>query len=378
MDPRNLNQSVMYVPLNQTVLFDQASIDPENEDDIFVYINGLMGLAIILMNMVTLSLFKFKSCLLRTASNRLLMSLAVCDLCSGLVTSLHIIGRVVPAFKSETCSMCMSYRILVDIFTTFLTKAKVLHLVGIAIDRYICLYYALRYQKIVTTSKIRRYIVGIWLSAYLSACIPILWLYRAMDGMTDVESIKLSKYDAWYSVWSLFQFMIFPTFLLGWIFSSVFLEIRRLLITSPRHGRVQRNIIRQQRHASNVLLLMYASFTVFTVPYFTIRLVVDSNAWRQQEKLVYVHPLVLEACYTMKVATSLTNPMLYTIYNREFRIVLRQFIGCLKRRIVMLCFSASSRDPAVVVCLTSMQSGQMISSNGAATYHGSNNDIANL
>ena len=297
----------------------------------FAVLDSLISIAVIVTNTFTIVLFARRKNLLNLASNRLLLSLSVCDLGSGILVGLHLVGNNVSYFKQGQCSLCHSYRIFVDIFTTFLAKTTVFHLCGITVDRYISLFYALQYQKIVTAFKIRVFIFVSWFIAFFVSMMQIMWLYKALDGLTKNEQTNLFKYDAWYSVWSLFQFMVFPTVLLGWLFTRMFQEIRRLLQRSPQGNSSQCSIIKQQRHVCRIFAAMYGSFVAFTIPYFTIRFIHDSNAWRSEENEVSVNISVLEVCYAMKMVTSFINPLIYTVYNREFRDVVKAVFRCMIR-----------------------------------------------
>ena len=55
------------------------------------------------------------------------------------------------------------YRIMVDILMVFFVKATILHLFGLTVDRYISLFYALRYKALVTSKNLKTFIVLAWI-----------------------------------------------------------------------------------------------------------------------------------------------------------------------------------------------------------------------
>ena len=340
-------------------------------DDPFTIINGLIGSAIVLMNSFTISLFCYKTSLLRSSLNQMLLSLAVCDLASGLNTCLHVILIETPSLALDRCARCVTFRILADIFTTFLTVTTVFHLCGIAIDRYISLFYALRYQKIVTPSKVRKFLILSWVTSFFASAMQIMWLYLAMDGLTEEERRNLAKYDAWYSVGSLFQFMIFPMLLLAWLFSRMYFKIgrlqQRLLVPS---GIVDQQSLDRQRHVCTVFAIMYASFIFFSVPYFMIRLIQDCNVWLSESNQIHVDMMTTNVFYTAKTLTAILNPLLYTIYNRSFRHIACNFVASVMERIQRF-FRSSAVSANVSFSWHQAQTLPYISSRAEPTFHDS-------
>ena len=52
---------------------------------------------------------------------------------------------------------------MVDILMVFFVKATILHLSGLTVDRYISLFYVLRYKALVTSKSLKTFIVLAWI-----------------------------------------------------------------------------------------------------------------------------------------------------------------------------------------------------------------------
>ena len=315
----------------------QQTLRPSSDDTMhdhaifFMTLNSVISVAAIIMNTFTLMLFNFKKFLARTAVNQVLLSLAICDFCSGLLVTLHIIGESHMFPKSgDACNSCIAFLILVDVLTTSLTISTMLHLTGVTIDRYISLFYALKYRKIVTGSRVRRYIVFIWVLSFVASFMQIMWLYKAMDGIDDAEVIALQQYEAWYSVGALFQFMVIPMLLLGWLLGRMMVEIRTLLWRTPTLVVSQQKVLKQQHQACVLFTIMYLSFALLSMPYFILRLIHDTNVWRSENTQLRIGPVVAQICYSVKMSTALTNPLLYTICNSEIRRVAGKMLSSIR------------------------------------------------
>ncbi|CAH1790475.1 unnamed protein product, partial [Owenia fusiformis] len=110
---------------------------------------------------VILSIISFK--ILRTANNMFLMSLAVSDLCIGMVVlPLYTIDRymtplVFGVIRNEYICIFKHY------FNICLLGASLFTMGGIALDRFISVTRPLKYKKIVTRSRVLLFITFCWL-----------------------------------------------------------------------------------------------------------------------------------------------------------------------------------------------------------------------
>ena len=125
----------------------------------FVCINTFLALATLFGNYIVIRAFlKFPN--LRTASNTILVSLALVDL---LMVSVFILQVVENVLEKSPRRLCIGESIL----SFFLNANIILHLALISVERMIAVKFALRYHAIVTIRRALFASIGIWMLAIL-------------------------------------------------------------------------------------------------------------------------------------------------------------------------------------------------------------------
>ena len=148
---------------------------PESSADaIFMGARCVVVLLILTTNtFIIYVFFRNKSPCIRTPSIRLILSLSI----SHLLTGVAILGRAISFslfYDREIESL--KYGIMEKIFVTFCIKAILLHLCGIALDRLISIFYPLHYNVIVTVKKINACILFTWGIVFTASSIQLIWL----------------------------------------------------------------------------------------------------------------------------------------------------------------------------------------------------------
>ena len=291
--------------------------EAEPSTEIFIGINCGIIILTFLINGFTIMIFSVQRSLLETVFNRVLLSLAVCDFISGIIMSIDIHENLTPSLRNLSNETAIIIRVTSDIFSAALVKCAVLHLLCIAIDRYIGLFYALRYTDIVTPHLANVSIISSWLLCAVLALIPITWLYHLVDGISADEEIWISRYDAWYSITSIVIFMFIPLTSFLVLFIKMFLEIKRLLASTPHASSNSTNHYAEQLRSCRMFAAMLTAFSVLSIPYYTTRLINDLsnlNYWDIQ-----LNELTYELSYLMRNLSLLSNLLLYILCNKEFR-----------------------------------------------------------
>ena len=109
--------------------------------DKYLLSNFILSSIIIVINTVIFTVFTIGSNLLAKPSNRLLQSLSVGDLLSGVAVLWHCILQHA---ESNGTEQALGVRLAADIFTTFAVEVVILHLCLITLDRCLSLFHALR------------------------------------------------------------------------------------------------------------------------------------------------------------------------------------------------------------------------------------------
>ncbi|XP_022782052.1 histamine H2 receptor-like [Stylophora pistillata] len=148
--------------------------------------NGFLTYTAILLNIITIYVIQKTATLPKTLKT-LLTSLAVSDVIIGLVGQPTYISFLASWFKWGDPS-CNAYRWLM-ISATLFSLASFLGVVAISVDRFLAIHLHLRYQELVTRTRVVTLVISIWVfSAFVS--LMVLWvsvsIYTAIVAVTIV------------------------------------------------------------------------------------------------------------------------------------------------------------------------------------------------
>lgn len=293
-------------------------------------VNCIISISIIAMNLLVFSVFLLrKKTVLITPSNWLLVSLSFCDLLKGIGVILILVKDENPQLKNPNSTFGFIYRILVDVYNTFIIESIVLHLCGLTLDRHIALFHTYKYDSIVTLKNVSRYILFCWVFSFAASSIQFTWLYDIMAGNHCTWHIKqIASYEIWYSLASFIVFLALPTVLLGIAFSGMFMKIRCIISRLPESNiRRTHSVSSRQIRVLYAFGSMYLCFSVLVMPYFSLRLALDIINWiTWREKKPKIDPLVFHITAISKNLTSLINPLLYAGTCPKFQAVFKQII----------------------------------------------------
>jgi len=118
-----------------------------------------VAIAIILSNGVVLALISRRKSL-RTKSNYMLLSLAICDLLTGAIN--------IPYF------ILFSFEVVTYILHTLLSVSAAYHILFINAEKYLAIMRPLRHH-LVTKKIVFNILLGIWMISTLIAVIPVVW-----------------------------------------------------------------------------------------------------------------------------------------------------------------------------------------------------------
>ena len=279
--------------------------------NVFTVMNAAIALLALSLNALVITVFMRQKLLLRSVSNRILLSQSIGDFLTGTVLALHV--TLLETLEVHTC-----LRVVSEVITTLLVNAAVLNMLGIAIDRYIGTFYALRYKDIMTKQRTRNLILVIWLLSALFSSMQFLWLYQVMDGMTQNENRTIALIEAGYSATSIALFMVVPAIVLFFLFPRIFLEIRRILYNTPRLSNCSQTYFYQQFRICNLFMIMFFTFACLSVPYYAIRILLDLQQLGVNVKFD-LGRTVREIVYVMKNLSTVSNPLVYVMCNKIFR-----------------------------------------------------------
>lgn len=317
---------------NGTKLYTGSCVEPGEGFIIYVIARFIVSVIIIAVNSLFVGLYCWRRRrLLKVPSDRLLFSLTICDFLTGISVTLSAICNVYRTLTDKGSSIGVTFRIMEDCYTLFLVISVVMHFCGVTIDRYIALFYALSYKSVVTTKSVNYYIAFSWTVPLIASSIPLMWLYRVIRGQVHPHDLDMiSNIEIWYSMTAFAIFLAIPMILLATVFLAMFVEIRRLIRSPPGRSTVTRCWSRQRRVIS-AFCLMYFTFLILAMPYFSLRLWIDICFWREHAIEYRLNINVVRLTIITKNITSIVNPIFYQTVSPELRNTLRE----LQARVMM-------------------------------------------
>ena len=305
------NFSDSMIEMSTTLSPTTSQKEPER-DVVFSGANTTISVFTLFLNGLVFIIFLRQRSLLKQVPNRILLSQCIGDFLTGAILVMQV-------SLYEPISNCTALLVVLDVVITLLVNSAVLHLLAIAIDRYIGTFYALRYDDIVTKRGAARFILYSWLLSAIFSSIQFFWLYQVMDGEESKEEhTRVSYVDACFSTISIIVFMITPMIVLAVLFVRMFVEIRRILHQTPRMSFTSQTYYCQQFRVYNLFMAMFLTFACLTVPYYVVRLLIDLGQLGTAMQ-IKVKPQIFEITYLMKNMSPLSNPLVYVICSKQFR-----------------------------------------------------------
>ena len=135
--------------------------------------NGFLSYTTIMLNVVTIHAIRKTSSLLPRTLKTLLQSLAVSDVCVGILSQPFAISLMVKGLQQNDPA-CSTYKVF-EILLVFFSEASFYGVIAISVDRFLTIHLHLRYQELVTHKRVVAVVILIWvLSAFVSSM--VLWL----------------------------------------------------------------------------------------------------------------------------------------------------------------------------------------------------------
>ena len=266
----------------------------------------VLALLIIAINSLVVFLFA-RNRPLRTANNLILVSLAVSDLLTGVLT--------LPLFVA--CNIVQGNAVcFASIFPIIFTSVStVSHLVVITVDRWISVRQPLRYISIVTKARALLAVAAIWLNAVMVTLLQFLWLdptsFDAHQPPSEHERRSEIIFDS--VCFALFVGLPLPFMAATYVW--IFRQVRRhsqniRLQATALVGRGTHARMRQEGRAALMFAGMFLMYAVCWAPYFLLRL--QLNTTNISYSLGYFLLFLRFGC-------SFLNPCIYIFGKHDFR-----------------------------------------------------------
>ncbi|KAG6922898.1 5-hydroxytryptamine receptor 1D [Chelydra serpentina] len=353
----SLNATEMPVPWDETTLLGLKIL--------LAVMLSVITLATILSNsFVIITIFLTRK--LHTPANYLIGSLAVTDLLVSILVMPISIAYTVShtwTFGQFMCDIWLSSDITC-------CTASILHLCVIALDRYWAITDALEYTKHRTASRAALMIAVVWVISICISMPPLFWRQaKAHEEMADctVNTDQIS-----YTIYSTCGAFYIPTVLLVILYGRIYIAARSRILKPPSlYGKrfttahlitgstgsslcsinsnlheghshsggspvfinrvkikladsvLERKRISaaRERKATKTLGIILGAFIFCWLPFFVVTLVLPIC-----QDACWFHPILLDFFTWLGYLNSLINPVVYTIFNEEFKQAFQKLI----------------------------------------------------
>ena len=278
---------------------------------------ALLAILIIVINCFVIFLV-WKKEILRTPANLCLASLA----CSDLLTGVCAIPLVI------VCTLTQSvWCFTMDLVNRLLSISAILHLLVIAVERYVVIVLHVRPHDFLSCQKYVVTVSAIWL---ISSCASLIQL-SFLDWQGKVPHLHgVSQTEIIFDLVCIFGFVCVPLFIILTAYSRVFCVLRRHTKDIAKQASLFASNSRQQKLKTKPkrATLIYASMIIFYIigwfPYFLMSLSSDLGGGTMVTEIP-------EWAYTTFLFTRffspLANPILYTFFKQDFKTVILTMRG---------------------------------------------------
>ena len=287
---------------------------------------ALITVAAIILNLIVLRVFKKKPSLLRSPTNKLLCSCACCDLVAGFVTSLHLASSLSHSLSYPQSTLSYCYRVFLDILTTFLQLSTFFHICLLTIDRYVALFFALRYKAIVNGSRVNTAISLAWVLSFVTSFVQLCWLYRVLDGeISPSDADVLDWIECRYSLFILSVFISLPLLVVMFMYCRMYCQARKLLVNPATTDQA---CLTKEIIVMWIFFCMALLICVNAMPYFITRLIIDLQSVMGKQTQISIYWLQLTSVFKHLVHVS--NPLIYAIKKTDIREEVNKTMASLK------------------------------------------------
>ncbi|KAH9398658.1 hypothetical protein TYRP_018902 [Tyrophagus putrescentiae] len=292
----------------------------------------LITVLIIVFNVGTIFILHSKqySCHLRELPKTLMTSLSITDLAMGvLITPVCFISLAKGCFpfRKEICE-------LQALLISSLFHSSSLLLISIAVDRYICINYPLRYRSIMT--KKAHYAMATFSYIYSFAVYMILILPHSQFTMDTNGLFNCEPYyynDKSIIIIAFMLFFIPSILVIIYCYTAIFFvahrQLKRIEFNS-RHDSINRHFIKfENNQMIKERKKLYSSLIILSC--ISIGFLISISPWTIVEFIGSVWKIKLgrnvDFIVTwIAISNSCMNPILYGLLNKHFRLSCRHFI----------------------------------------------------
>lgn len=317
-----------------------------------VFLSIIILISIVGNSLVCVAVFKVRQ--MRKIGNFYLVSLAIADLLVSLLVMTFALANDIMekwVFGQSFCSVWISLDIMCS-------TASILNLCAISLDRYIHIRDPLHYENWMTKKRTAIIITLVWVCSFLISFVPIhLGWHKPASAVTHTEGCQFDINQIYAVISSTVSFIV-PCIVMLSIYC-------KLYSTAQQHVRNIRRTYACERYdgslsdhkAAITLGIIMGVFLLCWTPFFVVNLTAAACK-------TCVPPLAFKILTWLGYANSSLNPIIYSIFNTDFREAFRRIIlpNSFTSNDDSYMYAPSSRDVQVSTNSTSQKN---LSQNGS-------------
>lgn len=280
-----------------------------------IFTNAVACPAVVIFNALVIFCVVKESRLRRKKSNVLLSLMAVTD----LVVGVFVCPLFIASYSCHLSGQCDSCQVDTAAFFFLISCccSSLFHLVLIALDRFIAIRFALRYEALVTTRKTVAGAIVAWTMAFVLSLFPI--------------------YSSSFSNYLFLPFGAIPVLVICLCYVSVYFEARKhnkLIKAQVPHGQ-QNTFRRYEFKAAKTTFIVTASALVFFIAPvigLCIKLIFIDSYTAETSKTSFYFIRQAWLCTTL-ILNSLSNPLVYSYRTRELRKAINKVLTRLRNSV---------------------------------------------
>ena len=266
-----------------------------------------VAIAITLTNgLVFVMFYRRKS--LRTASNYLLLSLAVCDFLTGTINIPYYI------IFSFSVVRLQGFGYWMFILHTLMAISAGYHILMITAEKYFAIIKPLRHH-LVTKTTVCKISLGIWLISSGLALVPLTWLALPSNFIYLVA----------HAAFLLLMVFFVPYTFMVYAYRVMFRAISKrefLGLPNERDGKRFQNKKNSDLKCILIFAIMAAIYAICWFPYFTLMLILSIGSYLKLDNSAPINQAA-NVFVIIRYMTSVINPLLYTFFKRDFWLALK-------------------------------------------------------
>ena len=281
----------------------------------------VLAVLIVLLNGTVIGLFVRKRSL-RSFTNYFLVSLAISDLLTGLLS----IPFYVSCDATERKDLCNAS----NQFFVFTSLSTILHIVAITSDRYIAILKSLRYLDLVSKKRVQLVTAAIWLCCSFLTLIQLTWTATSEEGPNDISTEDYQKKELVYTI-IMMVLGITPIPFMVFAYCCIFVQIHRQNSLTREHNRLvggwgEKRSTHELKTVCMFVLILFA-YTFCSLPNAAFRLEMNID-----DTLDDIPEFVFHIIMYLFFFTSFLNPCFYGFGKHDFRSAINDLFKTFRRQ----------------------------------------------